>query len=400
MSEDESVARLRALGLNLYESRAYLALLRGGRLTAKGVGQSAIIPQSRTYDVLQSLTRKGLAVATAGSPSSYIPVPPKEVLKQRYESERRRTQEVAVRVQEEAQAKLESIHDAYESLTKEFPGRPNEALPVQDRVWVIQGRDNIEDTLGGMIKEAKQEVLRITRPPEPKRSELVDPFYILGPENQRHIFEALRRKVSMRWLSLKGEIPTILGLEVEEPPNRRYLSDEEDITEKFIATDSQSVLLNLRDASTPDYGYVAIAMHSRQVSSIFLEHFEKMWEKGRPLADVLPRARQEVEDICVKLAEVGLPKAGVLLYRTLATRGAITQDVLTSHLVRKKVRAQEAESACNTLIRLGLVNKVSYLQLLIIEHPAKVRASLRGLSSKIEKAPGFTTGNSRSGKNL
>jgi len=63
-NESENVARLQKLGRNLYESRAYLALLNKGTLTAKSLGRSASIPQSRTYDVLESLTEKGFAVST------------------------------------------------------------------------------------------------------------------------------------------------------------------------------------------------------------------------------------------------------------------------------------------------------------------------------------------------
>ena len=107
MSEEEWIGRLKSLGLNLYESRAYFALLNSGRLTAKGVGQSSLIPQSRTYDILVSLTRKGLAQATPSSPPTYVPVPPAKALASYMESRRKGIRERAVRAQEEAQARLE-----------------------------------------------------------------------------------------------------------------------------------------------------------------------------------------------------------------------------------------------------------------------------------------------------
>jgi sugar-specific transcriptional regulator TrmB len=280
MSEEDSIARLKTLGLNLYESRAYLSLLNAKQLTAKGVGQSALIPQSRTYDVLESLTRKGFAMATPSSPPSYVPVHPEKVLGSYYGSERKKIQEHATSIQEEAQTKLEALREAYLAITKDFPATPESKGPVWDRVWVLQKRENIENTLVGLIKGAESEVLRITRPPVVKSNEPLDPFYIVGLENQRFVFDALERKVKMKWLSLEREIPTYLGLDVGEPPERRYLTRDEDITEKFLLVDSHSVLLNLHDPMSPAYGYVALAMQSKAVSSIFRDHFEKMWRRG------------------------------------------------------------------------------------------------------------------------
>ena len=375
MSEEESVARLRTLGLNLYESRAYLALLNGKQLTAKQIGQFALIPQSRTYDVLESLARKGFAQATPASPPSYVPIPPKEALSSRYDSERKRIQEHVSKIHEDAQAKLEAVRDAYLSLTKDFPSSTRGGHEP-DRVWVLKERENIESTLLGFIKDAKSEVLRITKPPELKSNKPLDPFYIVGLENQKLVFDALRRKVVMKWLSLAREIPTYLGLEVGEPPERRYLDRDEDITEKFLIVDNRSALLNLHDPLSPGYGYVALAMQSRAASSIFRDHFEKMWDKGKTLDEVLPRMRRLVVDVCADLSERGFGKAEVTVYRTLARLGAVTQDVLESEMAKKKVRSQDTTALCSKLIKLGLIHKDSAHRLLMIEHPMDVRASM------------------------
>ena len=399
MSEEDSIARLRTLGLNLYESRAYLALLNAKQLTAKGVGQSALIPQSRTYDVLESLTRKGFALATPASPPSYVPVPPEKVLGSYYGSERKKIQEHATSIQEEAQTKLEALREAYLAITRDFPASPEGKEPVWDRVWVLQKRENIENTLMGLIKDARREVLRITKPPEVKSNEPLDPFYIVGLENQRFVFDALERRVEMKWLSLAREIPTYLGLDVGEPPERRYLERDEDITEKFLLVDSHSVLLNLHDPMSPAYGYVALAMQSKAVSSIFRDHFEKMWEKGRPLREVLPRMRQSVDDLCADLKEMGLGKAEVTLYKTLARSGAITQDVLAKEMAKKKIQQQDTLTLCSRLIRLGLVHRDNAHRLLMVEHPMNVRASMSAGKLKLDSGARFTTPPTASGKN-
>lgn len=54
-SNEAAVKELRSIGLNGYESRAYVSLLRGGKLTPMQVADLAKIPKPRVYDVLGKL---------------------------------------------------------------------------------------------------------------------------------------------------------------------------------------------------------------------------------------------------------------------------------------------------------------------------------------------------------
>jgi sugar-specific transcriptional regulator TrmB len=375
-SEEESIARLRTLGLNLYESRAYLALLNAKQLTAKSLGQYALIPQSRTYDVLESLTNKGFALATPASPPVYVPLSPAKVLGPLYDSGRKKIQERATKVQEEAQSKLDTIREAYLALLRDFPDTPTELQIVRDQVWVLQKRENIEDTLSRYIREAKTQVLRVTKPPEPKSKQPLDPFYIVGMENKKFVDDALDRKIHMRWLSLEREIPTFVGLEITEPPERRYLQEDSDIAEKFLLVDNYAVLLNLHDPMSSAYGHVALAMQSRAVSSIFLEHFEKMWKKARPLRDVLPKTKRLVDEVSNDILTMGIGKTEATLYRALSKLGAVPQEVLSKEMARRRVPPQVTAATCERMSKLDMIHRDNTLRLLMVEHPANVKRIL------------------------
>jgi len=377
-NEDVNVARLQKLGLNLYESKAYLALLSKGTLTAKDLGRSASIPQSRTYDVLESLTEKGFAVSTPTSPTAYAAVSPSRTLGSHYSSEKKKVQERAAKVQEEAAEELESLSEAYLALTKELPtaARGEAGAPAAE-VWVIQKRENIENAMVTMIQEAKRELLRITKPPEPGSRQPFDPFYIVGMEDRRFVFDALERGVKMRWLSLSREIPSFVGLDVTEPPERRYLEDEADVTEKFYLADGKDVLLNLRDPASLGYGTVALVMRSKAASSIFREHFDKMWDRAKPLKEVLPGAKSLVEDVCSGLRELGLAKADVQLFRASAMYGATAQDELVSEVAKRKVNTADAAASIERLIQLGLMHRDPTFKLLMVENPAKIIDSIK-----------------------
>jgi sugar-specific transcriptional regulator TrmB len=66
--------------LNLYEVKIWTALLSRGVATAGELSDIANVPRSRSYDVLESLERKGFVIMKLGKPIKYIAVPPTEVL--------------------------------------------------------------------------------------------------------------------------------------------------------------------------------------------------------------------------------------------------------------------------------------------------------------------------------
>jgi len=71
---------LRELGLTDYETRAYLALLERGVLTASQVSENAGVPYSKVYETLTSLESKGWIETERGRPGRYYPKAPSEAL--------------------------------------------------------------------------------------------------------------------------------------------------------------------------------------------------------------------------------------------------------------------------------------------------------------------------------
>ncbi len=67
---------LERLGIKGYEAQAYLTLLRLGEATASKIAAVAGIPQPRIYNVLESLSRKGLIEWSASKPRKYRAINP------------------------------------------------------------------------------------------------------------------------------------------------------------------------------------------------------------------------------------------------------------------------------------------------------------------------------------
>src|SRR3989337_2734829 len=76
----ELLNKLKDFGLNNYESKLWAALLARGVATAGELSDIANVPRSRSYDVLESLEKKGFVIMKLGKPIKYIAVPPHEVV--------------------------------------------------------------------------------------------------------------------------------------------------------------------------------------------------------------------------------------------------------------------------------------------------------------------------------
>ncbi|MCI4325311.1 MAG: TrmB family transcriptional regulator [Thermoplasmata archaeon] len=74
-----AVEVLGKVGLTVYEARAYIALVARGVGDASTLAQTARIPRTSAYKVLESLAEKGYAVPGGGKPILFRPKPPLEV---------------------------------------------------------------------------------------------------------------------------------------------------------------------------------------------------------------------------------------------------------------------------------------------------------------------------------
>src|SRR5919205_2028704 len=69
---------LQQVGLNKYEAEAYAALLQHGPLTGYELGKRSGVPLSRSYEILERLAAKGLALTQPGDPPRYAAEAPEQ----------------------------------------------------------------------------------------------------------------------------------------------------------------------------------------------------------------------------------------------------------------------------------------------------------------------------------
>ncbi|MBS3132319.1 TrmB family transcriptional regulator [Candidatus Woesearchaeota archaeon] len=154
--KEEFLSKLRRyFSLNLYEVKIWTALLSRGVSTAGELSDIANVPRSRSYDVLESLEKKGFVVMKLGKPIKYIAVPPKEVLER-----------VKKNVAEDAKEQLKKLEDlkgtevVNELNTLHTQGV--ELVEPADLSGSFRGRHNLYNHLELTIRNAEESVSLMT----------------------------------------------------------------------------------------------------------------------------------------------------------------------------------------------------------------------------------------------
>jgi len=147
VSSDSAISQdakkvLRELGLTDYETRAYLALLGRGALSASQVSENAQVPYSKIYETLSSLESKGWVESQSGRPSKYFPKAPSEALanmKLQLEDKVKNWEKIV----------LDELEPFYEH--RELREKPD--------IWILRGEFNTLAKLKEMIGKTKNELM-------------------------------------------------------------------------------------------------------------------------------------------------------------------------------------------------------------------------------------------------
>lgn len=154
--KEEFLSKLRRFfSLNLYEVKIWTALLSRGVSTAGELSDIANVPRSRSYDVLESLEKKGFAVTKLGKPIKYIAVPPSEVLDRVKKNMREDAEDKVKRLESlkgtEVLDELKSLHT-----------QGIELVEPADLSGALKGRHNLYNHLELTIRNAEESVTIMT----------------------------------------------------------------------------------------------------------------------------------------------------------------------------------------------------------------------------------------------
>jgi sugar-specific transcriptional regulator TrmB len=154
--KDEFLSRLRKIfDLNLYEVKVWTALLSRGTSTAGELSTISDVPRSRTYDILESLEKKGFILMKVGKPIKFVALKPEEVVE--------RVKKNLMIDAKEKTRRLETLKgdEVLDELTGLFT-KGIKFVEPSDLSGSIKGRQNLYNHLDMMIRDAERTITMIT----------------------------------------------------------------------------------------------------------------------------------------------------------------------------------------------------------------------------------------------
>ena len=154
--KDEFLSRLRKIfDLNLYEVKVWTALLSRGTSTAGELSNISDVPRSRTYDILESLEKKGFVIMRLGKPIKFVALKPEEVAE--------RVKKNMIKDAQEKTKRLERLKndEVLEELNALFTQGIKFVEP-SDLSGSMKGRQNLYNHIDMMIRGAEKSITLVT----------------------------------------------------------------------------------------------------------------------------------------------------------------------------------------------------------------------------------------------
>ncbi len=269
--KEEFLSRLRKIfDLNLYEARVWTALLSRGISTAGELSNISDVPRSRTYDILESLEKKGFIVMKIGKPIRFVALKPSEVVE-------RVKRNLVLNAQEKAK-RLEELKsdDVLAELTSLFDNGIKFVEP-SDLSGSLRGRQNMYNHLDMMIRNAEKTVTIATTDD--------------GLNRKMEILLPVLEKARRRGVVLRIAAP-ITSDNIKVARHLSRISDVRDTTHRnmkgrFAIVDSEQLMFMLTDDKSihPNYD-VAVWISTDYFAQVMEQLFELSWREFTPLSKV------------------------------------------------------------------------------------------------------------------
>ena len=267
---EEFLSRLRKIfDLNLYEVRVWTALLSRGVSTAGELSTISDVPRSRTYDILESLEKKGFIIMKLGKPIKFVALKPEEVVE-------RVKKNLVIDAQFKSK-RLEQLkgEDVLHELTNLFTQGVKFVEP-SDLSGSLRGRQNMYNHLDMMVRETERTVTVVTTAEGLNRK-----LEALMPSFEK----ARKRGVKIRIAAPINANNVKIAKEVAKVAEVRGI--EGGFKARFAIIDSEQIMFMLLDDEKvhPNYD-VGVWINTEFFAKALEQMFELAWAKFKPLTKV------------------------------------------------------------------------------------------------------------------
>lgn len=256
--------KIRDFGLNSYESKLWTALLSRGISTAGELSDIAHVPRSRTYDVLESLEKKGFIIMKIGKPIKYIAVPPAEVVER-----------VKKNIQKEAEKNTKVLDDMKDSeVLKELNMLHTQGVDLiepTDISGCLKGRKSFYNHMEYLVNSSKSSLVLVST---------TDGLKGKHKALKKSLEKARKRGVEIRIATTEDSQSEVLNLMKEFGEVRK----SNRLQGRFLVADKKDIAFALLDGNNvhPTYD-VGIWVNTPFFAEAFQTMFDHVWKDMKPL---------------------------------------------------------------------------------------------------------------------
>lgn len=261
MEREHNIRRLQDVGLNAYESRAYLVLIGHSSFKALEVAGRAGIPRQKIYEVLDSLVEKGFVRVVQGKAKLFSAVEPSLALdgylkrkKESFEREWRERQRLA--------------SELGADLTETFSDG-NQGHGPLDYLRIVADTAQIAEEYRRMLLACESEYLEFARPP-----------YGVDPGREPIVQQMSAKGLTCRLLFMEGtEDPEHLAALKQAGARVRTTAA---LPMKLAVFDQRRGMISLNDPVVTNPQITALVFEHESLASAMGSLFEDFWSRGNP----------------------------------------------------------------------------------------------------------------------
>ncbi len=260
--KDEFLSRLRKIfDLNLYEVKVWTALLSRGTSTAGELSNISDVPRSRTYDILESLEKKGFIIMKLGKPIKFVALKPEEVVE--------RVKKNLMRHAKEKSQRLENLRgdEVLQELSTLFT-KGIKFVEPSDLSGSLRGRQNLYNHLDMMIGNAEKTITILTTSEGLNRK-----FEALIPTLEK----CKKRKVRVRIAAPIGNNNIKIARDFKKVAEVKNVSN---IKARFVIIDSNQLMFMLLDDEKfhPNYD-IGVWINTEFFALALEQMFDLAWKE-------------------------------------------------------------------------------------------------------------------------
>jgi HTH-type transcriptional regulator, sugar sensing transcriptional regulator len=264
--KEEFLSRLRKIfDLNLYEVKVWTALLSRGTSTAGELSNISDVPRSRTYDILESLEKKGFIVMKLGKPIKFVALKPEEVIE--------RVKKNLMNDAKDKTKRLEKLKgdDVLDELNTLF-SKGIKFVEPSELSGSLKGRQNLYNHLDMLVRNAEKTITIVTT-----------------SEGLNRKMEALMpsfEKCKKRGVKIRIAAPINKNNEkfAKELKKVAEVKNLDKIKARFTVIDSNQLMFMLLDDEKFHQNYdIGVWINTEFFASALEQMFELAWKDMKPV---------------------------------------------------------------------------------------------------------------------